>query len=107
MNHVLRLPQPAADDLARGLIVETRYLSPTDTRGSRIKATCKRDSSTIFSATVPFSHESSILAAHYQAALEVLRKIEAQNEHYSFTYQAVGGTERGYVFITLAVDAAR
>jgi hypothetical protein len=96
------MPQPAAYELARGLAIETRYLGPTDHKGSRIAATCKRDSETTFRAVVPYDHSTDCLGAHYVAALAVLAKIEAQNDCYSFTLQAVAGTERGYAFVTEA-----
>ena len=44
------------------------------------------------------------MAIDYQGALACLAKIEAQNAFYSFTIQAVGSTDRGYVFITAAND---
>ena len=103
-SHTLRLSQPSPDSLPRGLAIETRYAGLTDTRGSRIIATCRRDSETVFRTVVPYDHGCDCLGAHYQGALACLRKIEAQNKFYSFTIQAVGSTADGYVFITLASD---
>ena len=100
----LRLPQAAPESLPRGLAIETIYVGPTNTCGSRIIAKCRRDSETTFRATVPYDHAGDCLAAHYQGALACLAKIEAQNAFYSFTIQAVGSTDRGYVFITAAND---
>ena len=99
----LRLPQAAASDLARGLAIETRFLGPTNHRGSRISAVCRRDSDTVFRATVSYSYEGSPLDCHHKAALACLMKIEAQNDHFSFRFQCCSATDRGYLFITETV----
>ena len=100
----LRLSQAPASDLARGLAIETRFLGPTDHRGSRVVAVCRRDSETVFRATVSYYYEGSPLDCHYEAALACLMKIEAQNDCFSFRFQCCTATERGYLFITETVD---
>ena len=100
--HTLRLPQGPAHKLSRGLAIETKYIGPTDHKGSRIGAVCRRDSETVFRAVISYDYGLSCLELHQQAALAVLRKIEAQNDSFSFTLQAVAPTERGYIFITQA-----
>jgi hypothetical protein len=102
MAHTLRLPQPAAETLGRGLLITTRYSGATDRRGSRIIATCKRDNDTTFRAEVPYEDLHGQLDAHYQGALAVLRKIEAQNDRASFTIQTVAASADCYAFVTEA-----
>jgi hypothetical protein len=103
----LRLPQAPANDLARGLAIETRFLAPTNHRGSRVVAVCRRDSETVLRATVSYSYEGSPLDCHYDAALACLAKVEAQNDHFSFRFQCCAATDRGYLFITEAVDSRK
>jgi hypothetical protein len=100
MTTALLLPQPAADSLPRGLLIETRYVGATDTKCSRIVAICRRDSDTTFRASVPYEDSHGQLDAHYRAALACLLKIEAQNEYFAFQIQAVGNCAHGYAFIT-------
>jgi hypothetical protein len=102
MAHTLLLPQLNAEHLPRGLLITTKYAGPTDSKGSRIVATCKRDNETTFRATVSYDDTHGQLDAHYKGALAVLRKIEEQNEYYAFTIQAVGNCADGYAFVTLA-----
>ena len=99
-TYSLKLPQPAAHSLHRGFAVETRYMGPTDRLGSRISAVCRRDGETVFRAVVPYDHSLESLDAHYGAALEVLRKIEQTYSGFSYTFQSLASTERGYLFIT-------
>lgn len=49
----------------------TKYLSPTDTRGARIKAT-----SELGNVTIPYDHSASMEGAHFQAAKALCRKLK-------------------------------
>jgi len=102
MANTLLLPQLNSNDLQRGLLITTKYVGATDSKGSRIVATCKRDSDTTFRAYVAYDDMHGSLDAHYLGALAVLRKIEAQNEHFAFTIQSVGSAADTYAFITEA-----
>jgi hypothetical protein len=102
-SHALRINQLPVWGLPRGLAIATRYLGPTDTKGGRIVATCRRDCETTFRAVVPYSHDLNALENHHVAALECLARIEAQNEFYSFRFQAVASTADGYIFTTDAL----
>jgi hypothetical protein len=102
MAHTLLLPQLDSNDLPRGLLITTKYVGATDTTGSRIAATCKRDNDTTFRASVSYDDAHGQLDAHYRGALAVLRKIEAQNEYFAFQIQAIGNCADGYAFITAA-----
>ena len=101
-NHTLRMPQVEAHELSRGLAIETRYLGPTDFKGSRVSASCRRDGELTYRAVISYDPGLGTLGAHHAAALAVLRKIEANNDFFSFTLQAVTSTEKGYLFITEA-----
>ena len=58
--------------LLTGPVIVTKYLGPTDHRGSRIKATHKRDSETMWQATVPWDHSLDAEANHQAAAEELV-----------------------------------
>lgn len=60
--------------LLTGPVIVTRYLGPTNHRGSRIKATHKRDSETTWQTTVDWDHSISAEANHQAAAQLLLGK---------------------------------
>jgi hypothetical protein len=95
-------PPAPAWQLPRGLAIVTRYLGPTDCKGSRIVATCRRDSETVFRAVVSYDSGLDSLDAHYQGALACLAKIQAQNDCLRLSIQSVGAAHDCYVFITKA-----
>lgn len=70
--------------------ITTKYLGPTNSRGSRIKATSESG----LSATVPYPHERNIGAdAHSVAAIALARKL-------GWTGTLIGGATRdGYAFV--------
>ena len=70
--------------------IETKYLPATNTRGSRIKAT----SASGISVTVPYPHELSGMACHWEAARALVAKLGWTGAAY-----VGGGTKGGYVFI--------
>lgn len=59
-------------DLPSGYLVTVKYLGATNSRGSRWKATYRRDRDTVFSATIPYDHPDD----HYKAAQAVLKKVD-------------------------------
>ena len=64
--------------VARGFVIETRYLGPTDTKGSRVMATSRRDTSLHHRITVAYQHELDTEGAHRYAAEALIRKIERE-----------------------------
>jgi len=55
--------------------IQTKYLSATDTRGSRIKAKCARGS-----VTIPFPHELSGDDIHRAAVLALVTRFLDEDE---------------------------
>ncbi len=72
----------------------TKFLGPTNTRGSRIKATA--EAGTI---TVPWDYALNVTDNHRAAAAALIRKMGWGGFWYA------GGVERGYVFVN-AIDGA-
>ena len=65
------------ESITLGLIIETRFIGPTDHRGSRISAVCKRDSDRIYRKTIHYSHGYSSEDNHRAAAEAVMAVMEA------------------------------
>jgi hypothetical protein len=68
----------------------TKYIGPSNTRGSRIKASCSAGS-----ITIGYPHEQSIQGAHAAAAMALVRKLGWQ----SYGDWQCGGVETGFVFV--------
>lgn len=82
-------------------VIVTRYLPPTDTRGSRIKATAAGGAT----VTVAWDHGEDTAANHARAAVELITKrfghpadtltlrggaANAGGDHYAWTYSRAG-----------------
>ena len=98
----LLLPQADVYSIPAGGLIITRYVGPTDHKCSRVAAIYKRDNETTFRAVVTYNDEHGQLDAHYQAALAVLRKVEADNDRFAFSIQAVGTCADCYAFVMCA-----
>ena len=85
--------RPDTSDVRQAII--TRYLPPTNTRGSRIRATCDRGS-----VTVTFSQEGSLADAHAEAVCALLAKFareDGQNRSFGEPAEYVcGGMPQDY-----------
>ena len=75
--------------------ISTKYLGPTNTRGSRIKATCQRGS-----VTIPFKYNVYEEQNHYDAVKALVEKFGLQwgNDW------AVGSNDDGYVFVPVGTS---
>jgi hypothetical protein len=73
------------------IAIQTKYLGPTNSRGSRIKAWTY----TGRSVTISYPHEYSHEVCHFQA---VKALIENHGLDWDLTDMRYGGTEDGYVF---------
>lgn len=69
--------------------ITTRYLGPTNFRGSRIKATAEGGNS----ITIPYPYELSGQDVHQKAAIALCKKLGWGTELLG------GGTETGYAFV--------
>lgn len=69
--------------------ITTKYFGPTNTKGSRIKASCYAGS--LF---VPYDHSLSAQGNHDNAANKLMAKLE-------WNYSAISGsaTDTGYVYV--------
>ena len=70
--------------------IETKHLSATDTRGTRIKATVGK-----LTATVPYNYALSDAAVAFEAVKELVRKHKLDWDISKMVY---GGTDKGYTF---------
>lgn len=68
--------------------ITTKYLPPTNSRGSRIKATCEAGS-----ITVPYPYELSVQQGHSAACAALLAKLGWEGRYVG------GSTATGYVFV--------
>jgi hypothetical protein len=85
------------------MAIETKYLSATNYRGARIKATALdtfRSDERPKSVTVGYLHELDSDANHERAAMALLPKV--CNNPDAVTMHK-GATQRGYVFVAVPV----
>jgi hypothetical protein len=73
------------------IAIQTKYCSPTNSRGSRIKAWTSNG----HVVYVPFMHELSHEMLYFQAAKALVEKYKLD---WDLTNARYGGTESGYVF---------
>ena len=73
-----------AQGLLAGLCITVKFLGPTNHRGARYKATYRRDSEQVFTATVPYDYSGNghvgINRAASRAAQECLAKINKDRQ---------------------------
>lgn len=75
------------------IAIHTKYIGPTNTRGSRIKAYTRSG----FSATIPYPHELSYERCHFEAVKALVKKhnLDWNLDNMRFGDSADG---KGYVF---------
>ncbi len=74
--------------------ITTKYLPATDTKGSRIKATC--DAGSII---IPYPHELSGCDVHAAAAMALCRELGWTDEKGWKGKWVCGGLQSNYVFV--------
>jgi hypothetical protein len=74
------------------IAIQTKYLSATNTKGSRIKAWAAGRE---WSVTIPYPHELSHEHVHFAAVKAYVKKYKLD---WDITNMRFGGTEHGYVF---------
>ena len=62
--------------ITRGIVIETRFLGPTNHKGSRISAVCRRDSETTYRAIVDYRHALDGEENHRAAVQSLLSKVD-------------------------------
>ena len=85
------------------MAIETKFLGPTNYRGSRIKAFARDtySDSKPQSVTVGYRHELNADANHEAAAQELLPKVCSSP---STVRLYKGATMRGYVFVVVPIE---
>ena len=73
--------------VARGFTIKTKFLGPTDTKGSRVSASYKRSNEETLRATVHWSHGLSAEQNHLRAAELLLSRANADGRAY---YEEIG-----------------
>jgi hypothetical protein len=73
----------------------TKYITPTNTRGARIKAWCESGS-----VTIPYPHEFGSEEAHAMAARTLRLNLKWQNDMVQGV-APLAGTNAAYVFVML------
>tara|TARA_R100001163_G_C5042448_1_gene180324 strand:+ start:713 stop:1024 length:312 start_codon:yes stop_codon:yes gene_type:complete len=83
----------------RGLIIKTKYLGPTNYRGSRIKALHKRDNERTFSKTIDWDYALDSPDNHYEAAKALIKEWEFKEYHSNMKIVSMGWDHDHYYFI--------
>ena len=88
-----------------GLIIETAFHGPTNYRGSRISATCKRDSDRTFRTFFNYTHSVNSDENHQLAAEQLMAAMDKElaftdSEPFRIVGRGFGGrSDRGYYFL--------
>lgn len=77
----------------------TRYLGPTNTKGSRIKASARG-----LSVTIPLDHALDLVERHEKAARALLGKLGWYDRDTALAGETPDG--KGYVFVAIKQDRA-
>ena len=88
-----------------GITIETAFLGPTDTKGSRVIATCKRDSDKTYRKICHWDHRLSSSDNHQACATALMGVMDADlayedSEPFRIVARGYGGrSDAGYHFI--------
>jgi len=80
-----------------GPVIRTRYLGPTNARGSRVVADHQRDSETVWRQTIAWDHGVDAIQNHRRAALTLIESCPMRE--WSVQILAVGHDHSAYYFI--------
>lgn len=83
-----------------GPIIRTRYIGPTDRRGSRVIADHRRDSETVLRVTIPWDHAASSEKNHELAA-----RILADRFSQPMKLAGRGHDDSAYWWLAVAADS--
>jgi hypothetical protein len=90
------------NDELNGPCIVTKYIGPTNYRGSRIKAIHKRDSETSWSKTLSWDHKLDAQGNH-RAAAQALIEDWPFNEYNKFELKASGFDHNHYYFLAVSI----
>ena len=77
------------------IAIQTKYIGPTNTRGSRIKAYAPKHGGENRSVSIPYPHHLSHELVHFEAVKALVQKFKMEVDTTDMRY---GGTDDGYVF---------
>ena len=86
----------------KGPCIVTKYMGPTNYRGSRIKATHKRDSEKTWSKTLSWDYKLDSMENH-RAAAQALIEAWPFNEYNKFELKASGFDHNHYYFLAVSI----
>ena len=101
--------QTMTQTIARGFAIKTKFLGPTNHRGSRVCATYKRDSEQTYRATVEWDHSFDAEQNHTRAAQTLINKLNVDRadhmaaigvaDDFRFEIVATGFDQENYYFL--------
>ena len=94
------LPTELPTTIQRGFTITTKFLGPTNTLGSRVKATYKRDNERTWHATVNWSHSFSAEINHRHAAELLLANLNQERAEY---FESIGAADEAGKFEVVAM----
>jgi hypothetical protein len=77
------------------IAIQTKYISPTNTRGSRIKAFVSSDMGHNLSVVIPYDHSLNCERLHFKAVQALIKKHKLDWDTSNMRF---GGVKNGYVF---------
>ena len=96
---MISLPTELPRTITRGFTISTKFLGPTNTRGSRVKATYKRDNERTWNATIYWSHAYDAETNHRHAAEQLLADL---NEDRRLYFESIGAADEAGTFKVVA-----
>ena len=85
-----------------GPLIITRYLGPTNYRGSRVVATHKRDSETVWRVTLSWDHVLNSTENHQAAAVALMQRWPFGDGSEAFVLVARGHDHDCYAWVAVA-----
>ena len=80
-----------ATTIARGFVIRTAFIGPTDHKGSRVTARFARDNETTYRVYVEWDHSIDAEQNHFRAAQTLLNKFNAKRADY---FESIGAPAR-------------
>ena len=80
------------------IAIQTKYIPPSNNKGSRIKAWVDSDMGHNFSVYISYPHHLSHVLVHYEAVKALIDKHKLD---WNISDMAYGGVKNGYVFCFL------